>query len=246
MGNLANIDAVILAGGKGTRLQSVVSDRPKVLAEVRGTPFIFYQLDYLAAVGVRRVILCTGYLGVLVREVVGDSYSEMKIVYSQEDRPLDTAGALRLALPLISSDPALIMNGDSLFTSNYDEFYQRHTDAGAEGSLLLVEIKDCGRYGRVSTDSTGRITRFEEKSDQPGPGRISAGVYILAKSLIEDIPSNRPVSIEREMFPSWVGRNIYGFLGEGEFIDIGTPESYALANSIGGDVFERVRRRGNK
>ncbi len=246
MSVLSDIQAVILAGGKGTRLRSVVGDRPKVLAEVAGRPFICYQLGYLIRSGIRRVVLCTGYMGRQVRDTVGETYGGIELAYSQEDEPLDTAGALRLALPSIASDPALVMNGDSLFKADLGEFYRLHAASGAECSLLLVEMEDCRRYGRVRTDSRSRVIRFEEKSDEPGPGCVSAGVYLLSKRMIEQIPTGRPVSIEREVFPAWVGRGLYAFCGKGAFIDIGTPESYALAGSLAGDVFERVDDIGNK
>ena len=107
------VTAAILAGGLGTRLRSVVKDRPKVLAEIRGVPFLTYLLDQLAAAGVRDVVLCTGYMGEQVRSAFGDSYGGMCLSYSQESSPLGTAGALRLALPLFKSSSVLVMNGDS-------------------------------------------------------------------------------------------------------------------------------------
>ncbi|MGC8863046.1 MAG: nucleotidyltransferase family protein [Armatimonadota bacterium] len=232
MSGLSDIQGAILAGGKGTRLRPVVPDRPKVLAEINGRPFVFYLLEYLAGYGIRRVILCTGFMSEQVRHTVGREFAGIKVSYSRETEPLDTAGALRLALRRIDSDPVLVLNGDSLFTADLEEFYCRHTTSGATGSLLLVEMTDCRRYGTVRTDDSGRVISFEEKSDRPGSGYVSAGVYILSRQIVESIPPGKPVSIEREVFPAWVGRGLYGFVGNGSFIDIGTPESYTLAGSL--------------
>ena len=235
VGNLSDIQAVILAGGKGTRLQSVIADRPKVLAQINGRPFLDYQLAYLSSFGARRALLCTGYMGSLVRQTIGGSRHGVEIAYSQEDEPLDTAGAVRLALPCLSSDPVLVMNGDSFFRTDLAAFYRSHCDAGAQGSLLLTEVDNCERYGSVCLDEQGRVTSFREKSSVAGQGLISAGVYLLSIQMLQSIAPGRPVSIEREFFPQWIGRGLYGFVGQGVFIDIGTPETYELAGSFFAD-----------
>lgn len=232
MMDLASMTTVILAGGFGSRLRSVVTDRPKVLAKVGGRPFIHYLLDQLSGAGIRRVVLCTGHLGTQVQELLQDRYRDLDLVYSQEPVPLGTAGALRLALPLLNSDPVLVMNGDSLCEAELNFFVYWHHARSAEATLLLTEVPDTRRYGRVSMDEDGLVRQLNEKSCVGGPGWINAGVYLLSRRLIEMIPSDRVVSLEREIFPDWIGRGLYGLRRSGRFLDIGTPESYALAEEI--------------
>jgi len=236
--SLASVTAIILAGGRGTRLRSVVTDRPKVLAEIRGRPFLSYLLDQLAFTGVRNVVLCTGYLGEQVRATFGDSYSTVRLAYSQESSPLGTAGALRLALPLLKpglsetgiSDSVLVMNGDSFCEADLGAFWAWHCAHNAKATLLLTDLPDTKRYGRVRVDANGLILAFDEKEDNKGgPGCINAGIYLLNYRLLLTIPVNRAVSLEYEMFRAWVRQGLYGYLSKGRFLDIGTPKAYATA-----------------
>ena len=227
MKNNKNIQAVILAGGMGTRLKSVVSDRSKVVAEVAGKPFITYILDRLNEIYIKDAVICTGYMGEQVRELLGNNYEGISLTYSQENEPLGTAGALRFALDKIESDPVLVMNGDSLINADILKFRLWHYLHEAEGSLLLTDMPDTSRFGRVCVDNLGKITAFEEKCGANLPGCINAGIYILSRKLIEEIPSGRQVSIEKEMFPAWIGKDLYGCNLPGSFLDIGTPESYS-------------------
>ncbi len=223
------ITAVILAGGLGTRLRPVIGDRPKVLAPVSGRPFLAYLLDQLATAGMRKVVLCTGHLGEQIRATFGDSYGGLELRYSHENKPLDTAGALRLALPLLDTDPVLVMNGDSYCQVSLDAFLRWHDERQALASLLLTYVDDTGRYGRVVVDEEGAVRSFEEKSSSGNPGFINAGIYLLSQEVLKSIPAHRAVSLEHEVFPSWIGRGLYGYTGGGVFLDIGTPESYAAA-----------------
>ena len=229
MQDLASVTAAILAGGLGTRLRSVVADRPKVLAEIRGRPFLAHLLDQLAAAGVRYVVLCTGYLGEQVQSLFGDSYGNLRLVYSQELSPLGTAGALRLALPLLKSDSVLVMNGDSFCEADLRTFWAWHCARGADATLLLTQMPKTKRYGRVHVDAEGVVLSFDEKGDKRGTGWINAGIYLLNHRLLLTIPANRAVSLEREMFPAWIGRGLYGYRSEGRFLDIGTPKAYDVA-----------------
>ena len=232
MADLAHIQAVILAGGKGTRLRSVLADRPKVLAEVARKPFVCYLLDHIASFGIRRAVLCTGYMGEMVRDTLGAMQAGVSLQYSQETHPLDTAGAVRLALHLIDSDPVLVMNGDSLFRSDLVAFYENHKAKNASASLMLAKVDDVSRYGSVRIDNDGRVICFVEKQRGQGAGLINGGTYLLNKSVITSIPADRPISFERDTFPSLVGRGLHGHVGTGLFLDIGTPESYAAAESF--------------
>lgn len=222
--SLADVTAVILAGGLGKRLRPVVSDRPKVLANVLGRPFLEHIFDRIAGFGVRRVVLCAGFMAELLDAAYREGYGDMSIAISREHEPLGTGGAVRNALPLLDSDPALVMNGDSYCTADLAAFFDRHRSAGAERSMLLVRCDECSDYGRVETDRDGHVTAYIEKDGSAGPGWVNAGVYLLSKSAIESIPPEGPVSMERDVFPSWIPEGIQGVRLEGGFLDIGTPE----------------------
>lgn len=229
---MVEVTAAILAGGLGTRLRSVVRDRPKVLAEIRGRPFLACLLAQLCAADIRQVVICTGYLGDQIRATFGDSHGDIRLIYSQEPSPLGTAGALRLALSLFGSDPVLVMNGDSYCDVDLRLFWQRHGERGARGSIVLAETSDVGPFGSVEVRSTGQVIGFQEKNATKRAGWVSAGIYLIASSLIETIPDGCAVSLEHTMFPAWIGHGLYGFKTEGKFLDIGTPENFAAAEEF--------------
>lgn len=239
MQNANAISTMILAGGFGTRLRSVVPDRQKVGAEIGGRPFLTYLFDQLIENGIREAILCAGYRGNELRQLLGDAYGPLRLIYSIEREPLGTAGALRLAALHINSDPILALNGDSFCRFELGEFLGFHTAKTARASLLLTPMADTSRYGRVFLDGESRVVRFEEKGAHRGEGWINAGVYLLDASLIRAIPADRPVSLEREIFPALSA--LFGHRVPGPFLDIGTPEDYARAAlffSRGGDQRE--------
>lgn len=229
---MVNVTAAILAGGFGTRLRSVVTDRPKVLATVRGRPFLSYLLGQLAAYGVKDVVVCTGYLGEQVRSTFGDAYGDLRLYYSQESLPLGTAGALRLALPLFKSDSLLVMNGDSFFAIDLGSFWSWHCSHGANATIALVNMGNTARYGRIHLDNDGVVAGFEEKAANATPGWINGGIYIVARTLLLAIPESRAASLEQEVFPAWIGKGLYGYRSEGRFLDIGTPEAYKAAEGF--------------
>ncbi len=229
---LSDITVVILAGGLGTRLHSVLSDRPKVLAEVLGRPFLTYLLDQLSSAGAREVILCTGYMGDRVQEVYGDVYKSLYLLYSREDEPLDTGGALRLALPLLKSDSVLVMNGDSYIRTDLSCYMDWFFQVDRRAAILLTRVSDTRRYGMVKVEKDETILAFEEKGVGGGPGWINAGVYFVKTSLLKSIPVGKAFSLEREFFPSLVGKGLFGYQCKGRFIDIGTPESYIRAEKF--------------
>lgn len=232
MTELAGMTAVILAGGFGTRLRSVVVDRPKVLADVGGRPFVTRLLDQLSRMGIRRSVFCAGYLGRQMEEMLGDTYGDLDLVYSHEPIPLGTAGALRLARPLFHSDPVLVMNGDSYCHANLQALLDWHVARNAQASLLLTEVPDTKRYGGVWTKKDGLVSRFTEKGHEGGPGWINAGIYALSHCFVEAIPCDRAISLEHDIFPAWIGRGLYGYRDAGPFLDIGIPEAYAEASSF--------------
>ena len=234
---LTNVTAAILGGGLGTRLRSVVPDRPKVIAEINNKPFLAYLLEQLANAGVKKVVICIGYLGEQIKTTFGDSYNSLELIYSQEQSQLGTAGALRLALPLLESDSVLVLNGDSYCDTNLNDFWSRHLTKEAEASLLLTQVSDTKRYGRVEVKEEGQLLSFAEKVESSGPGWINAGIYLFKRHLLQKIPENKPVSLERELFPKWLGSSFYGYCSpSARFLDIGTPESYSSAV----DFFQKI------
>jgi len=230
--DLSGVTAAILAGGLGTRLRPVIADRPKVLAEVLGRPFLSYLLDQVAAAGLRLVVMCTGYMGAQVQSAFRDSYGPLRLVYSHESSPLGTGGALRRALPLLESDPVLVLNGDSFCDLDLNDFWHFYRVRVAVGSLALTEMGDTRRYGRVLMQTDGTISGFAEKTDSSGPGWINAGIYLLSQRLLCSIPEDRPVSLEQEVLPSWTGRGLCGYRSKRRFLDIGTPEAYTAASQF--------------
>jgi NDP-sugar pyrophosphorylase family protein len=229
--SLEAVTGVVLAGGFGTRLQKVVKDRPKALAEVSGRPFLAYLLEKLQVAGIRKTVLCTGYLAAQIEAAFGERFGEMTLTYSMEYSPLGTAGAIAHALPHITSDIALVANGDCFFEANLNDMLSWHESRRANATILLTNVPDVSRFGRVETDPTGMVGAFKEKGGS-GPGWINAGVYLIKRSMIETIPKGREVSIEKEVFPSWVGKGLCAWQGDGDFLDIGTVESYARAGTF--------------
>jgi NDP-sugar pyrophosphorylase family protein len=229
--HLANISGAILAGGLGTRLRDRVWDRPKVLADVDGRPYVTHLLDQLVDAGLSHVVLLTGYMGDMVRETLGETYAGLRLVYSCEPSPLGTAGALRLALPLLTSPATLLLNGDSYCDVSLAMFWDFHSTNAAPASLVLTWVDDTARFGRVHCEQE-RVVCFEEKR-AGGAGWINAGVYLLSRNLIEDIPVQTPVSLERDFLPSVASHGcLCGFQTIGRFLDIGTPESYSMAGQF--------------
>jgi NDP-sugar pyrophosphorylase family protein len=229
---LEGVSAAILAGGLGTRLRSVIPDRPKVLAPVLGRPFLTYLLDQLVAAGITETVLLVGYAADRVRSTLGGDYRGMRLSYSVETDPLGTGGAVRLAVPQLREQTTLLLNGDSYCDVELAHFLEFHRRTKARASLALAEVSDTSRYGSVFTDPGGRVVGFEEKGGARSPGRINAGVYLLQRDLLDHLPKTGRVSLEKDILPRWVGTGgVWGF-GGGRFIDIGTPGSYAAADTF--------------
>lgn len=230
--DVASLTAVILAGGLGTRLRPVVGDRPKVLAPIKGRPFLAYLLDQLASSGIQKVVLCTGYRGRDVRAVFGDRYGKLRLAYSQEAKPLGTGGALRRALLMLDTDSLLVMNGDSYCEADLGLFAAWHRARKATVSILLTRLPETKNYGRVEIDQNGAVVTFHEKSDGGGPGWINTGIYVIERQMVLAIPPEGAVSLERDVFPTWVGRGFCGLAVNARFLDIGMPASFAAAESF--------------
>lgn len=230
---LKHISAAILAGGLGTRLRLVVADRPKVLADVCGRPFLAWLLDRLVNEGCSEIILCTGYLGDMVETTFGSSYRDCPLIYSREPSPLGTGGALRLAMPKFRNEHVLVLNGDSYCGADLAAFCDFHERLNADVSIVVAPVADCSRYGRVQTDAAGRVDAFCEKDSlDHSPGQINAGVYLIRRELIAELPTGQSVSLERDAFPAWTSRSFWAYVVDAEFLDIGTPESFRQAASL--------------
>jgi D-glycero-alpha-D-manno-heptose 1-phosphate guanylyltransferase len=220
---------LILAGGLGTRLRSVVSDRPKVLAEVAGRPFITFLLDRLGQAGFRAVTLLTGYKGEMVEEQLGFNYQGLQLGYSVEETPLGTGGAIRAAARVIACDQLLVLNGDTYFDVDYRALVEQATP----GSDLMAcrQVADVGRYGAVQLDATGRVKALAEKGAE-GPGLINGGIYVLHREAIAARPE-AAFSIESIYFPERLASgHLRGTAYEDSFIDIGLPDDLQRAASM--------------
>ena len=234
----SDLSVAVLAGGLGTRLRPVISDRPKALAEIHGRPFLAYLLDQLLNAGSSRVVLCTGHLGEQIEQAFGKRYRKLQISYSRETRPLGTGGALRLALPHLLSDPVLVMNGDSFCATDLTGLWAWHCNRGSQATMLLAEASNTERYGSVKIDFDGTVTQFVEKK-QGGSGSINAGVYLLSRQVIRSIAVGTAVSLEHDVFPTLINHGLYGYRQSGPFLDIGTPEDFAAAEQFFAAMNER-------
>lgn len=227
-----DVAAVVLAGGMGTRLQSVVVDRPKVLAPVGGRPFLTYLLDQLLDAGVRRVVLSTGHMAERFADDIGPTYRELEIVYAHEESPLGTGGAVKFAGSYVDAANLLVMNGDSYFDADLGDYLKWHERGGQDASLLLVRVPDATRYGTVVVSDGDRVEAFLEKRSDAISGLINAGVYALRREMLDHIPEGK-CSIERDVFPRWIDEfDVRGYATEGEFIDIGIPEDYRRSHEF--------------
>lgn len=232
MSNLSEISVAILAGGFGTRLQSKVMGKQKVLAEVRKHPFLEYILRQLDQANFKNIVLCTGYSSDQVEKTFGGRYKNLRLYYSPEQMPLGTAGSLRKAFPLLNSETILVMNGDSFCEVDFKKFWQFHLNKNSNVSLVLSSVPDITRFGTVKLGEDDNIVGFQEKKEVSGPGLVSAGIYLINKTLIAEIPKDQEISLEKEVFPKWIGKGFYGYRNNNSFIDIGTPESYDQAEKF--------------
>jgi mannose-1-phosphate guanylyltransferase len=226
------VQALVLAGGEGTRLRPLTYTTPKPVLPLAGRPFLSFMLDWARSHGVDEVILSCGFLSDAVRRVLGDIYDGMRLRYVVEEEPLGTAGPVRLAYDQGVLDERLfVLNGDVLTNVDLTAELAQHERAGAQVTLALYAVEDTASYGVVPTDEAGRVEAFLEKTDaDPPTNRINAGAYVVERAVVaERIPAGRPVSFEREVFPGLVGEGLYGYPAAGYWIDIGTPERYLEA-----------------
>jgi len=226
------IDVIILAGGLGTRLASVVSDVPKPMAPVAGEPFLEQILKKLPTEHIAQIILAVGYKYEKIKEHYGSAYNGVPLVYSIEEEPLGTGGGIGLALQKTNAEHTLILNGDTFFDVNLEELIQVHNNEKALLTLALKQVESPDRYGTVLLE--GRtIVRFQEKQVGLATGLINGGVYLAGRELITQLPEAEKYSFETEVLEAKVGTgSIKGYISQGLFIDIGIPTDYERAQTI--------------
>lgn len=218
--------ALILVGGRGTRLREVVNVLPKPMAPVAGKPFLEYLIIHLKQYGLRNIVLCVGYRGTQIREHFKDGRKwDVKILYSQEEVPLGTGGAVKLVENLIEEENFLVVNGDSFLDVNPNMLMNHHLSQRALLTMAMVEMNDKVRYGAITVNGQGAIVNFAEKEEMPGSKLINGGVYVFNREIFDHIPEGK-VSLENDIFPSLIGKGFYGMTVRGFFIDIGLPEDY--------------------
>lgn len=226
---LQKIDVLVLCGGEGKRLKSVIKDRPKPMADIDGKPFLDILIDYAAGYGFRRFILCAGYKGGFIKRYYRKKRGSLEILISDEKTPLGTAGALKNAEAMTKSDLFMVMNGDSFCQLNLNEFIKFHNDKGADFSAVLTKTDSQDDYGVVALDESGRITGFNEKVKADKGGFLNAGTYLFNKEIFSFIEPEKKQSLEHDIFPRLIGAKFYGYVSNKGFTDIGTPDRYAKA-----------------
>ena len=232
------LPAVILVGGQGTRLRPLTDRIRKDMLPLVDRPLLAYTFEHLRRHGVRRGIISCGYLPTQIEEHFGASYGDLELEYCIENEPLGTAGGIAFAARDLDST-FFALNGDSLREADLDELVRFHRANGARATILLTPVADPTRYGLVRVAADGRVSTFLEKPrpEEIDTDLINAGVYVLEPDVLEDVPPNRSVSIERDVFPRLADEGaVYGLAMDGYWLDVGTPESYLQAHR---DVLER-------
>lgn len=223
------MEAVILAGGFGTRLQKVVHDVPKPMAPVAGKPFLSYLLDQLDRQGCTHAVLAVGYKKEVIQNFFGSYYNGISLSYSVEDKPLLTGGALKKALQMVTEEAVLVLNGDTFFGVDFSKMMDFHCKAHSDATLAVKKLHDFSRYGTVHFDDDYRITRFVEKKACQ-KGFINGGVYVLNRTLFGDISQDK-FMMEKDFLEKYVDTKLFSaFPCDSYFIDIGIPEDYEKAN----------------
>lgn len=221
------MQAILLAGGLGTRLRSVVNDRPKPMALIENKPFMEYLVHELFKYGIDSLIFAVGYKGSMVEEYFGDgSKWGITISYAYEEELLGTAGAIKNASKFITEDSFFVLNADTFYQMDYRLLLEIKQKKQLQMALVLRKVPDISRYGEALIKDS-MLTGFNEKSIENRPGTINGGIYLMERSLLSEIPEGK-VSLENEMIPKWMeeGKRLGGLVEEGYFIDIGIPEDY--------------------
>jgi mannose-1-phosphate guanylyltransferase len=237
------VQALVLAGGEGTRLRPLTNTVPKPVIPLVNRPFLGYMIEWLAAHGFTEVILSCMFLAGDIRRVLGDEWKGTRLHYVEEPEPRGTAGAVKFAEAVLDERFA-VLNGDILTDFDISALWQAHERLGGRATITLMEVEDPSAYGLVLRDGSGRVTDFIEKPKQAPPGGafVNAGAYVLEREVLDLVAPEGSVSFEREVFPALVGNGLYAHPTKGYWLDIGTPDRYLeatrylLSRQLTGDV----------
>ena len=238
------MQALILAGGEGTRLRPLTNTVPKPVIPLVNRPFLTYMIEWLATHGFTEVVMSCMFMAGDIRRVLGDrEWKGTRLHYVEEPEPRGTAGAVKFAEDVLDERFA-VLNGDILTDFDVSALWRRHEELDARATITLMEVEDPSAYGLVMRDAHDAVTDFIEKPPNAPPGGafVNAGAYVLEHEVLELMPADRAVSFEREVFPALVGDGLYGFPTEGYWLDIGTPERYLeatrylLERSLSGNI----------
>lgn len=222
-------ECIVLAGGLGTRLRSVVADKPKCMAPLGAHPFLYYLLQYLHQQGITHAVLSLGYLSEQVIDWCNSMELPLRVSFTVEPEPLGTGGGIVHALPAITGEEVFIVNGDTYFDVNLAAFYQFHQAQQAPLSLALKPMQQFDRYGSIELDAQQKITAFHEKQYCEN-GLINGGIYLTSVHFLKNLALPEKFSFEKEVLePGVAAGQLYGFVSDTYFIDIGIPEDYEAA-----------------
>jgi mannose-1-phosphate guanylyltransferase len=223
---------VVLVGGEGTRLRPLTETIPKPLLRLMDRPSLDHVLDHLARHGVHEVVLSSSYLESTFHAFIESRHGDPRITWITETEPLGTGGAIVSALGYLDEEPFLALNGDILTDLDLTAMVAFHRDRGAAATIALTHVEDARPFGLVPIERDGRVMEFREKPEEPVPGDINAGTYVLEPSALRAWPAGENLSIERQVFPALIeqGRPLYGFLSDAYWLDLGTPEKYLQAH----------------
>ena len=229
-----NRSAILLVGGRGTRLAPLTNNTPKPMLQVAGIPFTQHQIEKAQSAGITEIVLATSFKADLFEPYFGDgSNFGISIKYAVEEVPLGTGGAIRNAAQMLSgAGDVAIFNGDVLSQHDLDAQFKFHDEKGADVTLYLTKVADARAFGAVELDENGRVFAFNEKMDNPPTNIINAGCYIFNPKVIDEIPFAQVVSVERETFPQLLksGAKVFGFIDTSYWLDIGTPTALLKAS----------------
>ncbi|HHY07291.1 MAG TPA: NDP-sugar synthase [Corynebacteriales bacterium] len=232
--DLANTEAVVLVGGKGTRLRPLTLSAPKPMLPTAGLPFLTHLLSRIKAAGIKHVVLGTSYKAEVFEEYFGDgSELGLEIDYVVEETPLDTGGGIRNVLSCLRGDNILVFNGDVLGGTDLQDILKSFLEKDADVLLHLVKVEDPRAFGCVPTNADGRVEAFLEKTPNPPTDQINAGCYVFRKDIIESIPAGVPVSVERDVFPRLLeeGKRVYGHVDAHYWRDMGTLQDFVQGSA---------------
>lgn len=229
------VDAVVLVGGKGTRLRPLTLSAPKPMLPTAGLPFLTHLLSRIAAAGIEHVILGTSYKPAVFEAEFGDgSALGLQIEYVTEEHPLGTGGGIANVAGKLRNDTAMVFNGDVLSGADLAQLLDFHRSNRADVTLQLVRVGDPRAFGCVPTDEEDRVVAFLEKTEDPPTDQINAGCYVFERNVIDRIPQGREVSVEREVFPALLADGdckIYGYVDASYWRDMGTPEDFVRGSA---------------